>query len=184
MKVRKCKCCKQNFAPLRPLQMVCSYECSLVYMKQLSIKAENKKAMEQKKIIKEKVKTLSEYESEAKKVFQRFIRLRDEGKPCISCMKANPVDWAGGHYFPAGIYSGLIFDERNCHGQCNSYCNKYLSGNLINYRFGLINRFGEEFVKKLESDAVLARNYKWTKDELIAKKEEYEQKIKSLKKGS
>ena len=163
--------------------MVCSFICSLEYADKKRKKVEERKAMEQKKILKEKLKTLTEYEAEAKKVFQRFIRLRDEGKPCISCMKSNPVDWAGGHYFPAGIYSGLIFDERNCHGQCNSYCNKYLSGNLINYRFGLINRFGEEFVKNLESDAVLARNKKWTREELLAKKEEYEQKIKELKKS-
>ena len=130
--------------------------------------------------MKENVKTLSQYEAEAKKSFQHFIRLRDKDLPCISCGNPNPTDWCGSHYFSAGMYSGLMFDERNCHGACNTYCNKYLSGNLIEYRKGLIVRYGALFVEKLESESNEKRNFKYTKEQLIAKKLQYDIKVKVL----
>lgn len=133
------------------------------------------------KVLREKLKTLSQYEAEAKKSFQHYIRLRDANLPCISCNNPNPADWCGSHYFSAGMYSGLMFDERNCHGACNTYCNKYLSGNLIEYRKGLILRYGALFVETLESEADSKRNFKYTKDQFIAKKLQYDLKIKELK---
>jgi hypothetical protein len=41
----------------------------------------------------------------------------------------------------------------------------YLSGNLIKYRKGLVKRYGEEFVLRLESEAE-QRTKKWSRDEL------------------
>ena len=145
--------------------------------RKLKVKTTKEKAF--KSDLREKLKTLSEYEAEAKKVFQKWIRMRDSGKPCISCNNPNPKYWSGGHYFPAGVYSGLIFDERNCHAQCNSYCNMYLSGNLSAYRIGLVNRYGKEFVEQLEEDSIVKRNYKYTKSELIEIKNKYLAKIKN-----
>jgi len=130
--------------------------------------------------LRQKLKTLSEYEAEAKKSFQKWVRLRDKDLPCISCNKSKPNDEAGGHYFSAGMYSGLMFDERNCHKQCNTYCNKYLSGNLLEYRKGLINRFGFQFVNQLEVDSTIFRDRKYTKSELIEIKKKYDLKIKEL----
>jgi hypothetical protein len=83
----------------------------------------------------------------------------------------------GGHYFKAELFSGLIFDERNCHKQCRK-CNRFLNGNELQYRSGLISRYGIEFVDQLESESNEKRNYKFTKDELIAKKMQYDIKIK------
>lgn len=143
--------------------------------------SKEKKSRQETKVLREKLKTLSQYEAEAKKSFQHYIRLRDKDLPCISCGNPNPTDWCGSHYFSAGMYSGLMFDERNCHGACNTYCNKYLSGNLIEYRKGLIIRYGALFVEKLESEADSKRNKKYTKEELIAKKMQYDIKIKELK---
>lgn len=128
----------------------------------------------------EKLKTLSQYEAEAKAVFQKWVRLRDKDLPCISCGNPKPTDWCGSHYFAAGTYSGMIFDERNVHGACNTFCNLMNSGNLIGYRIGLVNRFGEDFVKQLEYDANERRNYKYTKAELIEIKQKYLKKIKEL----
>jgi len=139
------------------------------------------KSRQETKVLSEKLKTLSQYEAEAKKSFQHYIRLRDKYLPCISFGNPNPTDWCGSHYFSSGMYSGLMFDERNCHGACNTYCNKYLSGNLIEYRKGLISRYGALFVEKLESEADSKRNKKYTKEELIAKKLNYDIKIKELK---
>ena len=128
------------------------------------------------------LKTLSELESEAKKSFQKFIRLRDKDLPCISCGNSKTNDWCGSHYFAAGTFSGMIFNENNCHKACNTYCNKHLSGNLLEYRKGLILRYGSDYVADLELKSVESRNYKYTRQELIDKKIEYDHKIKDITK--
>lgn len=144
--------------------------------KKIIVKAEKKKDKDQR----EKLKTLSDYESEAKKSFQKFIRLRDAELPCISCETTRDVQYAGGHYFEAGKYSALMFDERNCHKQCNKYCNMGKSGNLLEYRKGLIKRFGIEFVDQLESESDSKRDYKYTRLELIEIKKKYDLLNKKL----
>ena len=177
IKPRRCKICNEVFTPNRPLVPVCSPKCAIDYTNKLKAN----KAKKEKSILKEKLKTLSDLEAEAKKSFQRYVRLRDKDLPFISCNNSNTNDWAGGHYFSAGMYSGLMFDERNCHKQCNTHCNKYLSGNLLEYRKGLIKRFGIKFVEKLESESDQKRNYKYTREELIAKKFQYDLKCKDFK---
>jgi len=144
------------------------------YLKVKKVKEEKK----ENRIHKEKLKTLSQLENEAKVVFQKWIRLRDAGKPCISCGKY-PKDPAGGHYYSAGTYSGLIFNPNNCHLQCNTNCNKHLSGNLLEYRKGLINRFGIEFVENLDKLSIELRDYKYDRQELIDIKNKYLTKIKN-----
>lgn len=180
---KTCKICKAKFEPIRlSTEPTCqSFECRLAFATQHLEKkreaARKEQKIKNKKEYNDKFKKLSEYEAEAKKSFQKWIRLRDYGKPCISCGKI-PKDPAGGHFYNAGIYSGMIFNEDNCHLQCNAHCNKFLSGNLLEYRKGLINRYGEDFVKNLDELSNQKRNYKYTKQELIDKKQEYDLKIK------
>jgi len=80
-------------------------------------------------------------------VFNKFIRLRDEGQPCISCGKYKKLQ--AGHYYSAGKHENLRFEEDNVNGQCLQ-CNYYLSGNLLNYREGLIKKIGIERVERLD----------------------------------
>jgi hypothetical protein len=180
MKPKKCKVCKETFTPVQFAQAVCNYKCAIEHSKNLKQQKEQREWKANKAILKNNIKTLSQYESDAKKVFQKYIRLRDAKLPCISCGKLNAKDWSGGHFYSAGMYSGLIFDERNCHKQCNSHCNKFLSGNLLEYRKGLIERYGADFVNELDRISNEKRNYKYTKEELIAKKLQYDIKIKEL----
>jgi hypothetical protein len=181
----RCLNCKQKFTPSRFLQKFCNDEkcvdASIQYARAKVNEKRTKEWQKEKKTLKNDLKTLTQLEAEAKKSFQKFIRLRDEGLPCISCGNSTTKDWAGGHYFPAGIYSGLMFDERNCHKQCNTHCNKYLSGNLLEYRKGLIVRYGLDFVNELESESDAKRDFKYTREQLIAKKLQYDLKIKMLK---
>jgi len=184
-KKRRCKFidCKKEFVknPHKSIDYCCSVDC--YYQHSIWLK-EQKEAKEQKafkEALRENTKTLSQYEAEAKKSFQHYIRLRDEQDPCISCGTYTSDIWDGGHWFKAEIYSGLIFDERNCRKQCRK-CNRYLGGNEINYRIGLVNKFGEEYVKELEIDSFSKRDYKFSKQELIAKKIQYDGKIKEWKK--
>lgn len=148
--------------------------------RKLKVKQTKDKAF--KDDLRQKLKTLSDYEAEAKKVFQKWVRLRDIELDCISCGTQNPKLWHGGHFKKAEIYSGLIFDERNVHKQC-SRCNVFLNGNEGEYRIGLVNRYGKEYVEQLESDSIIKRNYKYTKDELIQIKNLYNGKIKDIERN-
>jgi len=179
-KPRRCKVCETVFVPKQFLQATCDYKCAITYAKILK---ENKAKAEWKieqKAGYEKLKTLGQYEAEAKKSFQHWIRLRDKDENCISCDGNEKDLWDGGHYFKAEIFSGLIFDERNVNKQCRR-CNRFMNGNELQYRKGLLKRYGNEFVDQLESEADSKRNYKFTKAELIDKKAEYDQLIKLMK---
>lgn len=175
LKERKCnnKECRKQFTPHRHFQRVCSPICALAHTKAEREKAERGEWNARKKVYKEKNKKLSEYEEDAKKVFQKWVRKRDEGAGCISCGSKTAPDWSGGHYFDAGIYSGLIFHEDNCSLQCNSHCNGFLHGNKANYRIGLVKKIGEERVRWLEENKDRLRNYKYTKQELTDIKNKY-----------
>ena len=175
--------CRKMFtpSPFRFNQKTCdNMMCALGYVKDKEEEKEAKEWKVKRKGMVERLKTLSDYEKEAKEVFQLFIRMRDKDLPCIACGTHRSQIWDAGHYFPAGQYSGLIFEESNVHKSCRA-CNCFHHGNLINYRFGLVNRYGLRYVEKLEELSVVSRNYKYTRDELIEIREYYKQKVKDLK---
>jgi hypothetical protein len=185
IKAKKCRSCKTDFIPSRPLQVACGPRCALSLAKEKEAKKIEKARKEELKVWnkeykerKEKDKKLSEYEHDARVVFQRWIRRRDRDQPCISCGRRNTDSWDGGHYLDAGLYSGLIFHEDNVHKQCSRPCNKDYHGNKVNYRIGLVKRIGEARVKWLEENKDRVRNYKYTKDELIQIKKEYQKRLK------
>ena len=98
-------------------------------------------------------------------MFQRWIRLRDKDKPCISCGTISSSVWDGGHFKKAELYSGVIFHEHNVNLQCGK-CNRFLGGNELNYRTGLIAKIGEQAVLNLEHLAEMSRMKKYTNEEL------------------
>jgi hypothetical protein len=176
----RCKHCKTKFVPKKFLQKYCleTDECITSFLSHAKeVKAKQQRAKDKK--TREGLKTLTELESEAKREFQKWVRLRDKEKPCASCGTNNAKEWHGSHLYSANLYSGLIFDERNVH-KCCDYCNVYLHGNLLNFRKGLIERYGKEFVEQLEADSIRLRNYKYTKEQLIEIKNKYKQLNKGL----
>ena len=178
IKEKKCKNCKGRFQPKRPLQVVCSPICAIEYAKLLEEKKQDKEWKIRKKEGLEKLKTLGQYEIEARREFQKWIRWRDREQPCISCGTKDSSYWDAGHYFKAELYTGLIFNEDNCHKQC-VYCNQHLHGNESNYRIGLVKRIGEARVRWLEGNKDRLRVYKYTKEQLLEIKEEYKNRLKS-----
>jgi hypothetical protein len=96
----------------------------------------------------------------AQTVFNKWIRERDKDFGCISC--GSTVTEAG-HYFSRGHHSNLRFSEMNTNGQCTR-CNCFLHGNLINYREGIIKKYGEHNLKLLEISSRTIK--KWTIFEL------------------
>lgn len=108
------------------------------------------------------------------KKFNEFIRLRDKDQPCISCGRYK-IEHAG-HYYPAGKFTSVRFNEDNAHGQC-LHCNYFLHGNLIKYRVFLLRRIGEARLNLLDSEAT-RKIHKWSNNELIQIYEIYKTKIK------
>ena len=139
------------------------------------IKKEDKKRLNDKK---KELLTLSDHLKLTQMVVNKYIRLRDEGKPCISCGKhINGVRHAS-HYLSSGGHSNLRFHEENIWVSCYK-CNVMLSSNAIEYRKRLINQIGLERVEWLEENGSKVK--KWTREELKEIQEIYKVKIKNLK---
>jgi hypothetical protein len=180
LKEKRCKQCSEYFPPVRPLQSVCSLKCSIELGRKKTEEKEKREWNKRKKEGLEKLKTVTEYEHNARRVFQMWVRERDKALPCISCGCNTSPQFDGGHYFKAEIYSGLIFNEDNCWKQC-CRCNRDLHGNESNYRIGLVKRIGEDRVNWLEENKDRLRTLKFSKEELIEIKKKYLLKIKELK---
>ncbi len=150
IKPKKCAVCKEAFQPFQTLQKVCSVSCSVDF-------ANGNREKKERAITKEKNRLLKETDrahwiKKAQIVFNAWIRERDKGFPCISCGIADGVGKRNaGHYRPAGLHTALRFEPKNCHGQCER-CNTSLSGNLIEYRKGLLKKIGIDEVEKLETN--------------------------------
>ena len=86
----------------------------------------------------------------AGEIFRKWIRQRDEGLGCISCGSHNAIQ--AGHFYSAGHYPGLEFDEHNVNSQCLQ-CNYHKHGNLLEYRKNLVNKIGQEAVDMLDYKA-------------------------------
>ena len=113
-------------------------------------------------VVRKKLVPLPKLLKKAQDVVNRYIRERDKDRGCIACN--GPVEHAG-HYFSQGHHSALRYDETNIHGSC-AKCNLFLHGNLIHYRMGLVERYGEQYVKDLEQKAKQNKTYKWSRNEL------------------
>jgi len=182
----KCKYCKEKFllSELRlKMPQVCN-SCIGLYFeenkekiaKKVKDKVKQDKAKEKQKK-KEALMTKSDYLKIAQKYFNQFIRLRDKGKPCISCGQIRKANDAG-HLFTVGSHPELRYDEDNCHLQCVA-CNQHQHGNIANYMINLPNRIGKE-----RFDALLERRNKsknYTIDDIKEIIELYKNKIKELK---
>ena len=182
MKEKKCKMCKSSFIPTRPMQTICSFECSIEYAKNKNKIAREKKARKVKKEFKENDKsTLLKL---AQMTFNKFIRLRDEKNKCISC----DYEWGGikhqrqahaSHYISTSKSRLLRFNEDNVHKSCQ-ICNTHLSGNLAEYRIRLIKKIGLPRVEELEKLASVSEPCKYTIDNYKEIIIIYKQKIKEL----
>lgn len=69
---------------------------------------------------------------------------------CISCRRLLPIETAQvGHYI-SRRYESTRWDLRNINLQCPS-CNKWHSGNPIEYRKALVDKYGKAEIEKMEN---------------------------------
>lgn len=168
----RCKNCKDKFEPIRWNHKYClKDECIKAFVAEVK----EKTWKETKTRIKNDLKTTQDWLKEAQTIFNKYIRLRDEGLLCVSCNKQiNGVKHAS-HYLSSGGHSAVRFHEDNVWVSCYK-CNVMLSGNQIEYRKSLIKKIGVERVEWLEENGSKVK--KWTIDELKELIKEYKQKIK------
>lgn len=178
LRSRKCKNCGNTFQKRQPLQFICTPLCAIEYKSKLDFEHKAKEWKKKKKALKEQLKSRTDYLNELQVIFNKYIRTRDKGKPCISCKGKNKdTKVNAGHFYSVGSYPSLRFNEYNCHLQCE-YCNTYLHGNLLEYRPRIIKRIGQEQFNVLfdSKNTIL----KLTLPEIIDLKEFYKRKIKDL----
>jgi hypothetical protein len=91
---------------------------------------------------------MKKLKAKLKVVFNKYIRLRDQHKGCISC--GGPVQQAGHYYSTSQCpQPSMVFNEQNVHGQCIR-CNIFLEGNRQGYTQGLRRRYGEDVLMSLD----------------------------------
>ncbi|EOG6122421.1 recombination protein NinG [Cronobacter sakazakii] len=166
---RTCKICKEKFIATFENVWWCCPEHGAIYAIELrtkeKVKAEAKRIKSQKEAEKEgrqrrqakriELKTKSQWRKEAQAAFNKYVRLRDEGLPCISCGRLPEQKYGGsmdcGHYRSRGAAAHLAFNLHNTAGQC-VYCNRNQSGAQKAFEQGLIERIGVEKVEALNDN--------------------------------
>ena len=151
-KPKKCRVCRESFQPRNSLQVACGLKCALEHQKRERI--EVRKAAD--KARKQKLKTRSDWQREAQRAFNAYVRARDIGRNCVSCGAVQGATAYGGkfdcgHYRSTGAAPHLRFHTLNAAAQCVR-CNRDLSGNTVEMRKGMVARLGEDRVQALEHD--------------------------------
>jgi hypothetical protein len=171
----RCKNCKDKFEPIRFNHKYClKDECVRAFVAE----AKEKQWKQTKTRMKADLKTTSDWLKEAQVVFNKYINLRDKGRPCISCGKQIKGRVNASHFWNANNHHNVRFHEDNVHSSCIN-CNQFLSGNLLEYRTRLCSKIGQERFDQLEARARVTR--KFTKDELKELIKKYKEKYNQLK---
>jgi len=145
--LKSCKVCKTKFILFRTTQKVCSPDCAIALVRLDSAKKEKKSHSAAKRKLKDEDRSFQLKKTQS--VFNKYIRLRDFDAVCISCGRKHDGQYHAGHYRTVGGNPELRFNSDNCHKQCSA-CNNHLSGNIVNYRLGLIVKIGLDRVNEIE----------------------------------
>lgn len=115
-----------------------------------------------------------------------YVRMRDckattgtfERGVCFTCsVVVEYKSGQAGHFIP-GRGGVVLFDVRQIHLQCFR-CNINLKGNWVPYRLKMVDKYGEEEVKRLELDSRGIKH--WKAFELHEKIEEFTRMIWTIK---
>ena len=170
----RCKHCKEKFEAIHFNQKYCTEDkCMEVWVE----KAKEVQWKKRKKRLKEELRTVNDYVKEAQKWVNKYVRLRDREKGCVSCQSPLTGKYDAGHFFSAGGHGSVRFDERNIHAQC-VYCNQWEHGNLYEYQKELIKRIGKKQFLILEEKS--KKTEKFDKEELKKIIKKYKEKCKTI----
>ena len=132
------------------------------------------------------VKKKIDLKAKLDRVFSMYIRLRDSREfdfkafRCISCGRILPFEKADNGHYINRQHMSTRFDEMNCNAQC-SHCNRFQEGNMQGYRNGLIRKYGEQKVVRLEMKKNTIRKFSDFEYEQLIKY--YSALVKQMKQG-
>lgn len=182
-KPRKCKAkgCEQQFIPRNSMHVACCGSCAHFIVRAKNEQAEQRKRSDERKADRakrEELKPLSYWADRAQKQVNRYVRLRDRGKPCISCDTEWKPNFQAGHWLTTKARPELRFNLDNIAAQCVQ-CNLFKSGNQQLYRVALVQRIGPERVESLEGPHALPR---WRKEDYQRIEAQFKQMADELEK--
>ena len=102
---------------------------------------------------------LSILKDKAQRIFNEYIRLRDQHLSCISCGSTTKLKQAG-HYFGVKGNQMLRYDEDNVNGECQG-CNAFNESHLIFYGDNLKLKIGEQRLLELKQRAKAFKECPW-----------------------
>ena len=170
-----CAICGDEFIKYKTTDRVCSWYCANDY----------KETKEKRKVLKEKVKkngqplTVQALVNLCQIIFNKYVRTRDVGKSCVSCLKPYQKNFQAGHLHPAGNCWKTRFNEKNVFGQCPE-CNETKNANLEEYRINVLLRISEEELEEL--DQLAKQNAEFSRDYLNELIQVYKAKTEKLEK--
>jgi hypothetical protein len=190
-KAKKCKHCRTEFTPVRPMQNACGIPCAMAIARAVSARKQAAQVRAERKddrAKREAFMSVKKLKGKAQDEFNKFIRQRDAALPCVSCGATNPPmkpggQWDTGHFMSRGAYPELAFNEDNCHKQCKS-CNagagKFAAKARTvsqDYEAELLNRIGAERLAALKGPHAVKP---LDREELIAIKATYSARRRAL----
>lgn len=169
--------CGETFQPARPMQKACSPTCARGFAEHVAAKKaafERRDDKARTRVALEALKTVPVLKKEAQAAFNRYVRLRDNGRPCFVCGAQLCVGGIGGgfdagHIRSRGEADHLRYDERNVFGQCKR-CNAAGSTKPHVMREAATRLLGVEVAEALYADNA---PIKWTRDGLRAIRDKY-----------
>jgi hypothetical protein len=149
VKPKKCKHCAKLFTPQRSsLEVACSVNCAIELNKPKLLV----KGTKEFKAAKTEV-SIGENRTELQKNINLLARLIDDSfnyYTCIDCGKPMNKQIHGAHFHNVKGHEHLRFNLHNIHSSL-SQCNKYSSEHKVGYIKGLEQRYGIDYLNKVEA---------------------------------
>jgi hypothetical protein len=190
-KLKPCPICRAEYRQFSSLDPGCSPECKAEVRRQRERQKAAKEERRETRAALVKLRTVRDWTKLADAEFAKFIRLRDEFQPCISCgtydvthALRGGLGWDCGHFRSKGAAPELRYDEANAHKQCkrcNGGSNHYARKRQVvsvEYRERLVARIGLAEVERLEGPYEPKR---YRIEELTGIRDAYRSKAKHLK---
>lgn len=189
---RNCRCgCGQPIPDGNTLRKAATIECALKLAKAATAKKERKALAEQRsktRADRARIKPLTTLCKEARKLVQKWCRLRDQKYGvCICCGVPKIED--GAHFHPVGSKyrtARISLNPDQIHGACSA-CNRFVGGgNILGYVAGLTERYGPEKLAELQElkrRADSGEDAPLTKPEVTEIKAHYAKLIRELEKA-
>jgi hypothetical protein len=175
IKYKNCAICGDQFKLYNSTVRVCSWECK----NELEAVKAKKEILKEHVNKKEQPLTVQALVNLLQIVFNKYIRTRDVGKVCVSCLGPYNKDFHAGHLNPAGNCWKTRFNEKNVFGQCPE-CNTDKNGNLDEYRVNVLLRITKADLEEL--DQLAKQNANFDRVFLLGQIELYKAKTDKLEK--